>query len=200
MLIKQTLASLLLLLKHSDLDYLRIYHHFAPIKDLDPETGAYPAGSAGSYERYFITIEKGEVFTDRITIPRLRYKKDGTRSSHALLIDIMKAHSSYSLRFVLTVLCMSLCEHASDTRIHDRYGISISTLRHWKALFNEHSSEWISALKKADKLCNDILSSLRSFPPDPFTHLLYTGLCFMQGKWLVRRAFPSYAADPAKSP
>ncbi len=80
MLIKQTLASLLLLLKHSDLNYLRIYHHFAPIKDQDPETGAYPAGSAGSYKRYFITIEKGEVFTYQITIPRLRYKKDGTRS------------------------------------------------------------------------------------------------------------------------
>lgn len=200
MLIKQTLASVLLLLKHSDLDYLRIYHHHAPIKDLDPETGAYPAGSAGSYDRFFITIQKGAVLEHRLPIPRIRYRNGDIRYSHAVLLDIMKAHSSYSLRFVLTVLCMSLCKHASDTRIHDRYGISISTLRRWKALFNEHSSEWISALKKADKLCSDILSSLHPFPPDPSTYLLYTGLCYMQGKWLVRRAFPSYAADPAKSP
>ena len=199
MLIKHTLAAALPLLQYSDLDFLRIYFELKPIKDPDPVTGAVPTGSAGLYKRHFVTVASGAVRDELVDIPRIRYEKDGVRSSHAVILDVMKAHSSYSLRFVLTMLFLSLFMHYTDARIHDAFGISTSTLHRWKALFHEHSAEWISALEKADKLCHDIISARNSVPPGPFVHLLRTGLCLMQGKWLVRRAFPSDGENPAQS-
>ena len=99
MIIKQTLASALLLLKHSDMEIcFRINNDQRLRSEPSPVSGESPVGSAGSYERHFVTIVHGSVRSYHLKIHRLRFKaSDGSRNSHAFLMDIMKPHSSYSL-------------------------------------------------------------------------------------------------------
>ena len=143
--IKQALASTLLLLKYSDME---LWFYLTQSLDLrlesDPASGASCSGTTGSYERSLITIINGAAKVFTLSVMRLRFTdSDGRKSSHAVLLDTMKAHSSYSLRFVLTVLYYALYTSCTQQDICDRWDISKSTLRRWKKLYHLHSKEWI---------------------------------------------------------
>ena len=198
MIIKQALASTLLLLKYSDME---LWFYLTQSLDLrlesHPDSDAACSGTAGSYERMLVTIVNGIARVFDISVMRLRFTdSDGRKSSHAVLLDTKKAHSSYSLRFVLTVLYYALYTSCTQQDICDRWDISKSTLRRWKKLYLLQSEEWIAALKRVHKLCSDKVSADHSLPSShglfcPICLLHRIGLCFLQGTWNVRRAFPS---------
>ncbi len=198
MIIKQTLLSTLLLLKYSDIE---LWFHLTQSLDLrsesDPHSGAACSGTSGSYRRKLVTIVNGAITVYELSVMRLRFTDtDGKKSTHAILLDIMKAHSSFSLRFVLMILYYALYTSCTQQDICDRWNISQATLRRWKELYHLQSDKWMSVLKRANRLCDDIASSELAVPAGhglfcPIQLLRLAGLCFLQGTWNVRRAFPS---------
>ena len=76
-----------------------------------------------------------------------RYLCSSCGHTHALLPSTLVPYSSYSLRFILTVLRAYFLGLKGVQQICDRAGISVSTLYRWKALFLSHKALWLGVLE-----------------------------------------------------
>ena len=101
--------------------------------------------SFASYRRYLVELEDGEPVTHTVTVQRCRCGSCG--HTHALLPATLVPYSSYSLRFILSVLRAYFLRTDTVAGICERVGIAISTLYRWKKLFLTHKQLWLRVLE-----------------------------------------------------
>jgi transposase-like protein/ribosomal protein S27AE len=97
----------------------------------------------GDYSRWLVSLQ-GKAFAQ--LIQPLRFKCKSCGATHALLPDILIPYSPYSLRFKLAVLIAYFERGTSVVAICERFGIAVSTLYAWKALFLEHKELMLGVL------------------------------------------------------
>lgn len=143
-----------------------------------------------SYHRDLISVSNGNRTESSLIVPRFLCTSCG--HTHAILPDVLIPYSSYSLRFILSVLfeylqhkrtVMDLCEH---------WEISISTLYDWIHLFLEHYNSWCRSLDRILWISHDAVSSVgntESFPSLFFTQFHFS---FLQH----RKTSPSNSMHP----
>lgn len=90
-------------------------------------------------------LEDGEPVTHTVTVQRYRCGSCG--HTHALLSSALVPYSSYSLRFILSVLRAYFLRTDTVAGICERVGIAISTLYRWKKLFLTHKQLWLGVLE-----------------------------------------------------
>ena len=119
------------------------------------------------YDRCMITIDRScsERKETIVSIPRIYCPS--CRHTHALLPDNLIPFGSYTIRFVLEVLSEYLKKVVPVTTLCDRYGISISTLYHWKKLLTYHHSLLLGIMHVMDSLCEKIISDITGFESLP---------------------------------
>lgn len=83
--------------------------------------------------------------THTVTVQRCRCGSCG--HTHALLPATLVPYSSYSLRFILSVLRAYFLRTDTVAGICERVGIAISTLYRWKKLFLTHKQLWLGVLE-----------------------------------------------------
>ena len=132
------------------------------------------------YHREYIYAQNGKAVTCSVDIPRLICTSCG--GTHAYLPSCIIPHSSYSLFFVLTVLCLYFSKRFTVERLCEKYLISISTLYHWIKLFRLHKGLWLDVINHAATSDMIFLSDLKN--EDSFLKLFFmkTGRNFMQTK------------------
>ena len=116
----------------------------------------------GSYKRILIDVEHGKVVYGSVEIKRVQCKSCG--HTHALLPDYIVPYTTYSLLFILRVLCAHFLGSGTVEQLCNRYEISASMLYEWKALFLEHKRLWLGALKDAETAAADFLRRLLGLP------------------------------------
>ena len=146
--------------------------------------------SAGSYERRIFSPDHYEEMDEKThtTIPRIRFKKEygdpaGDSASHAILGDLLIPNSSYTIRFVLTVLYESLHRECTINELCNKFEISTTTYYTWKKLFEAHAASWNRSLTEAAKLCKDLLSAIQSIPEFPCRFLTCFSVSFLQSRY-----------------
>lgn len=138
--------------------------------------------SAGSYERDLITIRHSHKEILRVRIQRFRLP-DG--STHAVLSDLWIPESSYSVRFVLSVLLSYLHRKCSVRAFCSHWQISVSALYEWIHLFERHYAEWAGILSQAQKLSDEMLALVSCIPS-----FLFCFRCLFQFSFLQRTHTP----------
>lgn len=116
-----------------------------------------------SYKRYLVEFKDGEPAVRIVTAQRFRCSSCG--HTHALLPSTLVPHSSYSLRFILTVLRTYFLKTDTVAGICETAGIAVSTLYRWKKWFFTHmqlllgvvEAACTSGLRFLDELDGDIL-------------------------------------------
>lgn len=101
------------------------------------------------YDRNMITISEGLRFNLTVSVPRIKCSCGRT---HAIIPDILIPYGSYSLRFIITVLCSYLTRNCSINELCDKFEISKSTLYDWIHLFVEHYNLWVGAINEIHAL------------------------------------------------
>jgi len=84
----------------------------------------------GGYSRYMVSDESKEIITHNIKPNRFMCQSCNT--THALLPDILTAHSPYSLRFKLLALSAYYERKTTVVKICEGFGIAVSTIYEWK--------------------------------------------------------------------
>ncbi len=133
-----------------------------------------------SYDRYIIDFVYGSPVTSTIKISRIKCSCGHT---HAILPDPLIPYDQYSLFFILRVLMEHQLRLHTVSELCDRFGISVSTLYRWKALFDEHCREWLGLLTFMEQSRSSSLKKLiRLDPYSDFAAFFFrkTGLSFMQ--------------------
>ena len=148
--------------------------------------------SAGSYERRMVSPDNynsKDQAGQTVTIPRIRLKKDSPdvdpenpNATHAVTADILIPNSSYTIRFVLTVLYGSLHRSGALDELCQKYQITHSTYYHWKHLFEAHCASWLHSLLEATRLCDDLFSAIQSIPAFPWRFYLAFSVSFLQSR------------------
>ncbi len=115
-----------------------------------------------SYKRTLIDIKDGKVVYDRVEIKRVRCKSRG--HTHAILPDYIVPYTTYSLLFILRVLCTHFLGLETVEQLCLRYHISPSMLYQWKALFLEHKKIWLGVLENDRTAPGRFIQQLRSWP------------------------------------
>lgn len=113
-----------------------------------------------SYSRDMIVFSEGIRKDYTVSIPRIKCHCGHT---HAVLPDVLIPYGSYSLRFILQVLCEYLCKHCTVEDLCLRFQISKSTLYGWIHLFLKHHNLLTGILHEIDSLCLDALSRISSY-------------------------------------
>lgn len=113
-----------------------------------------------SYERNMISISNGSRKNYTVTIPRIKCHCGHT---HAILPDVLIPYGSYSLRFILLVLCEYLNRRCSVEDLCYKYEIVKSTLYSWIHLFIDHHNLLAGILNSIDKLCLSAIDWVYSF-------------------------------------
>ena len=113
-----------------------------------------------SYQRDLISFYEGERHNDTVTIPRIKCHCGHT---HAILPDVLIPYGSFSLRFILFVLCDYLTRHCSVEELCLKYQISQSTLYKWIHLFIEHFNLLLGILESINSLSLDALDQICSY-------------------------------------
>ena len=171
MLISQSIFSVLLSIKHTD---LQLYYNAISRFDMSSFI------KCGSYSRYLISFEKGKIKTRLVTVYRVIRKGDMSRHTHAILPDIIVPYSSYSIRFIIYFLYLYTHRNCSADKFCAKYQISRSTINDWLTLYSNQIQEWLSLLKSGDTaFYNSIRFSLSDF--------LYQYMCDTNHPFLVRR-------------
>lgn len=98
-----------------------------------------------TYERYIISFEKGESVTYQVLI--IRYICSCCEHTHAMLPEFLVPYRSYSILFILSVLKDYFSKNLTIEKICVKYGISVSTIYSWKALFLKHKKIWLGLLE-----------------------------------------------------
>ena len=97
-----------------------------------------------SYSRDLIGMDKGSLFSSKVSIPRVVCSSCG--HTHAILPDILIPYGSYSLTFILNVLKEYFKGSTTLISLCSKYQISPSTLYDWKKLFFIHKELWLGML------------------------------------------------------
>ena len=97
------------------------------------------------YRRSLIDLEGGKVVYSVVEIKRVRCKSCG--HTHAILPDPIIPYTTYSLLFILRVLCAHFLGLKPVEQLCHRFSISLSMLYQWKALFLAHKEIWLGVLE-----------------------------------------------------
>jgi len=115
-----------------------------------------------SYKRTLIDLKDSKVVYDRVEIKRVRCKSCG--HTHAILPDYIVPYTTYSLLFILRVLCAHFLGSKTVEQLCLRYHISPSMLYQWKALFLVHKEIWLGVLENDRTTPTGFIEQLRSLP------------------------------------
>ena len=160
------------LMKHSDLE---LYAYYLLSLDLSDLT------RAGTYTRNIVSFESGTLNIFSVKILRVRRQGDMSHRTFSLRPDFLLPHSSYSVKFILSVLY-----HYHFTRnccipdFLNHWQISRSTLYSWLRLFKTMYSEWFVALSFAEKTANDMRSKQTTIPASPRSFIKLIGYKFFK--------------------
>ena len=111
-----------------------------------------------SYSRYMVTRSKGKTAVTVLSVPRVKCTSCG--HTHALLPEMLIPYSSYSLRFVLTVLRDYFLHYHTVEKICEKYQIAHSTLYVFRELFLTHKQLILGALKAAEEKPSDFINQM----------------------------------------
>ncbi len=115
----------------------------------------------GSYKRYLVEFKEGEPAGKAIALQRFQCSSCG--HTHALLPAMLVPYSSYSLRFILTVLRAYFLKTDTVAGICETAGIAVSTLYRWKRWFFTHLYLQLGVLEAA---CTNSLRFLEGLDGD----------------------------------
>lgn len=108
-----------------------------------------------SYPRYMITLKANHIETEILRIPSV--KCDSCGHTHAVLPEMLIPYSSYSIRFVLTVLKDYFLHAHTVEKICEMYQIAHSTFYAFRDLFFSHKKLILGALNDAQKKTSDFI-------------------------------------------
>lgn len=111
-----------------------------------------------TYSRYMITIKGNRIESVLLRIPRVKCTSCG--HTHAVLPEMLIPYSSYSLRFVLTVLKDYFLHVHTVGQICEAYQIAHSTLYAFRALFLSHKRLILGVLNDALEQAVDFIAEL----------------------------------------
>ena len=111
-----------------------------------------------TYSRYMITIKGNRIESVLLRIPRVKCTSCG--HTHAVLPEMLIPYSSYSLRFVLTVLKDYFLHVHTVEQICETYQIAHSTLYVFRDLFLSHKRLILGVLNDALKQAVDFIAEL----------------------------------------
>ena len=102
-----------------------------------------------SYSRYMVSLKDNSPVTVILRVPRVKCTSCG--HTHALLPEMLIPYSSYSLRFVLTVLEAYFLHAHTVEEICETYQIAHSTLYVFRSLFLSHKRLILGVLDDAQE-------------------------------------------------
>lgn len=111
-----------------------------------------------TYSRYMITIKGNRIESVLLRIPRVKCTSCG--HTHAVLPEMLIPYSSYSLRFVLTVLKDYFLHTHTIEQICEAYQIAHSTLYAFRDLFLSHKRLILGVLNDALEQAVDFITEL----------------------------------------
>ena len=111
-----------------------------------------------SYSRYMVTLKGDKPVTESLCVPRVKCTSCG--HTHALLPEMLIPYSSYSLRFVLSVLNAYFLHAHTVEDICEAYQISHSTFYVCRDLFLSHKQMILGLLNDAQKKASDFIGKL----------------------------------------
>ncbi|GLG06374.1 DUF6431 domain-containing protein [Sellimonas catena] len=110
------------------------------------------------YPRYMVTLKNNGPVTVILRVPRVKCISCG--HTHALLPEMLIPYSSYSLRFVLTVLEAYFLHVHTVEKICERYQIVHSTLYTFRSLFLSHKRLILGVLDDAQEKGSDFIGKI----------------------------------------
>lgn len=111
-----------------------------------------------SYSRYMITLKDRRPVTVILRVPRVKCTSCG--HTHSLLPEMLIPYSSYSLRFVLTVLEAYFLHAHTIEEICETYQIAHSTLYVFRNLFLSHKQLILGVLNSAQEKASDFIEKI----------------------------------------
>lgn len=132
-----------------------------------------------SYTRMIITVINGKRAEIMVSIPRVRCHCGRT---HALLPDILIPYSSYSLKFIVSVIKSYLNRSGTVVELCNTWQISVSTLYSWIHLFRDHYNLWVGAIREISFLSERVISDICNTPAFPSTFYKSFNFSFLQMK------------------
>lgn len=111
-----------------------------------------------SYSRYMVTLKENKPVTESLRVSRVKCISCG--HTHALLPEMLIPYSSYSLRFVLSVLEAYILHAHTVEDICEVYQISHSTLYVFRNLFLSHKQMILGLLEDAQEKASDFIGKL----------------------------------------
>ena len=115
------------------------------------------------YTRSLIDFEDGKVVYGAVEIKRVRCASCG--HTHAILPDYIIPYTTYSLPFILRVLCAHFLGSETVEQLCLRFSISPSMLYQWKTLFLVHREIWLGVLEDGRIAPGRFVQRLFSLPP-----------------------------------
>ena len=110
------------------------------------------------YSRYMVTLKNNRPVTVILRVPRVKCTSCG--HTHALLPEMLIPYSSYSLRFVLTVLEAYFLHAHTVEDICETYQIAHSTLYAFRSLFLSHKRLILGVLNDAQQKASDFIGKM----------------------------------------
>lgn len=170
--ISQSAFDVLHLLKFTDIE---LYSFYLLSTDLSDFT------LAGTYERYIVSFDSNTQRKYSVKVLRVRQRGDMARRTFSLRPDWLLPNSSFSIRFILSVIYHYLfTRDCSIPDFVDHWQISRSTLYIWLDLFKTCSHKWLKALSDSEKTARDIKSRKTSIPASPRSFLSLFGYDFFE--------------------
>ena len=138
-----------------------------------------------SYHRAMISVHAGH--REETSVPVKRAVCMACGHTQALLPDILIPFSSYSIRFILTVLTEYFHRSCTVADLCGKWQIAVSTLYEWIHLFQRHSAAWARALGQMVQASRNMLSHISDTPSFPLYFWKSTGFFFLQSSAKTRR-------------
>lgn len=111
-----------------------------------------------SYSRYMVSLKDNSPVTVILNVPRVKCTSCG--HTHALLPEMLIPYSSYSLRFVLTVLESYFLHAHTVEEICETYQIAHSTLYVFRSLFFSHKRLILGVLDDAQETASGFIGKI----------------------------------------
>lgn len=132
-----------------------------------------------SYGRDMISVREHSRTETRVSVPRAICLSCGHTQS--FLPDNLIPFSSYTLRFVLSVLSDYLSSDRPAVKdLCSFWQIAVSTLYVWIHLFEDHAALWLGALPDKCGLSSQLFYFIIDIVAFPFGFLQKTGFSFLQ--------------------
>ena len=110
------------------------------------------------YSRYMVTLKNHRPVTVILRVPRVKCTSCG--HTHALLPEMLIPYSSYSLRFVLTMLEAYFLHIHTVEEICETYQIAHSTFYVFRNLFLSHKRLILGVLADAQETASDFIGKI----------------------------------------